>query len=87
MLGRGIQVGPTWSDALMAGVTADLPLALDTPVIVIDLPYLDASGETQRLYRAGTTNFSAVLHYNRSYFYATAVVELAEALRREVSPS
>jgi membrane-bound lytic murein transglycosylase B len=87
MLGRGIQVGPTWSDALMAGVTGDVPLALDTPVIVIDLPYLDANGEAQRLFRVGTVNFSAVLHYNRSYFYATAVVELAEALRREVSPS
>ncbi len=87
MLGRGIQVGPTWSDALMTGVTGDLPLALDTPVIVIDLPYLDANGETQRLYRVGTVNFSAVLHYNRSYFYATAVVELAEAIRRAVSPS
>jgi membrane-bound lytic murein transglycosylase B len=87
MLGRGIQVGPTWSDALMSGVSGDLPLALDTPVIVIDLPYLDASGEVQRLYRVGTVNFSAVLHYNRSYFYATAVVELAEALRREVAPS
>ena len=71
----------------MTGVTGDLPLALDTPVIVIDLPYLDANGETQRLYRVGTVNFSAVLHYNRSYFYATAVVETAEAIRREVSPS
>jgi membrane-bound lytic murein transglycosylase B len=86
-LGRGIQVAPTWSDALMSGVVADLPLPLDTPVIVIDLPYLDANGEVQRLYRVGTVNFSAVLHYNRSYFYATAVVELGEALRREVSPS
>jgi membrane-bound lytic murein transglycosylase B len=86
-LGRGIQVGPTWSDALMSGVTGDAPLALDTPVIVIDLPYLDANGETQRLYRVGTVNFSAVLHYNRSYFYATTVVELAQALRREVAPS
>jgi membrane-bound lytic murein transglycosylase B len=86
-LGRGIQVAPTWSDALMSGVVADLPLPLDTPVIVIDLPYLDANGETRRLYRVGTANFSAVLHYNRSYFYATSVVELGEAIRREVAPS
>ncbi|MGB3427498.1 MAG: lytic murein transglycosylase B [Burkholderiaceae bacterium] len=85
-LGRGINVGPTWSDALTAGVTGDVPLALDTPVIVIDLPYVDANGDTGRLYRVGTANFSAVLNYNRSYFYATAVVELAEALRREVAP-
>jgi membrane-bound lytic murein transglycosylase B len=86
-LGRGIKAKATWSDALNAGVVADLPLALDTPVIVIDLPYLDAAGDTQRLYRVGTVNFSAVLHYNRSYFYATAVVELAEALRLAVARS
>jgi membrane-bound lytic murein transglycosylase B len=81
-LGRGIEVGPTWSDALNAGVVADLPLPLDTPVIVIDLPYVDPAGEAKRLYRVGTANFSAVLNYNRSYFYATAVVELADAIRR-----
>jgi len=86
-LGRGIQAAATWSDALNAGVVGDVPLSLDTPVIVIDLPYVDASGETKRLYRVGTANFSAVLNYNRSYFYATAVVELAQALRREVAPS
>jgi membrane-bound lytic murein transglycosylase B len=86
-LGRGIDASTPWSTALNAGVVADLPLSLDTPVLVIDLPYLDASGETQRLYRVGTGNFAAILHYNRSYFYATAVVELADALRREVVPS
>jgi membrane-bound lytic murein transglycosylase B len=83
-LGRGIVAAATWSDALNAGVVADLPLPLDTPVLVIDLPYLDAAGEPSRLFRVGTVNFTAVLQYNRSYFYATAVVELAEALRREV---
>lgn len=86
-LGRGIVAAATWSDALNAGVVADLPLPLDTPVIVIDLPYVDSAGEAQRLYRVGTTNFSAILQYNRSYFYATAVVELGAALRREVAPA
>lgn len=86
-LGRGIRATATWSDAINAGVVADLPLALDTPVIVIDLPYVDAAGDTQRLYRVGTVNFSAVLHYNRSYFYATAVVELAEAVQRAAARS
>ena len=84
-LGRGIEAAATWSSALAAGVVADLPLTLDTPVLVIDLPYLDEAGETQRLYRVGTVNFSALLHYNRSYFYATAVVELADAIRRAVA--
>jgi len=82
-LGRGIDAAVTWSDALNAGVVADLPLPLDTPVLVIDLPYLDAGGEPSRLFRVGTVNFAAILQYNRSYFYATAVVELAEALGRE----
>lgn len=82
-LGRGIDAAVTWSDALNAGVVADLPLPLDTPVLVIDLPYVDAGGEARRKFRVGTVNFAAILQYNRSYFYATAVVELAEALRRE----
>ena len=86
-LGRGIDAMATWSDALNAGVVADLPLALDTPVLVIDLPYVDAGGESRRLYRVGTANFSAILQYNRSYFYATAVVELGDALKREVARS
>jgi membrane-bound lytic murein transglycosylase B len=86
-LGRGIDAAATWSDALNAGVVADLPLPLDTPVLVIDLPYLDAGGAPSRLFRVGTVNFAAVLQYNRSYFYATAVVELAEALRLEVGRS
>jgi membrane-bound lytic murein transglycosylase B len=86
-LGRGIQAKVAWSTALSAGVVADVPVALDTPVIVIDLPYVDASGEVRRFYRVGTANFSAILHYNRSYFYATSVVELANALKRAVAPS
>ena len=46
-LGRGIDAAATWSDALNAGVVADLPLPLDTPVLVIDLPYVDAGGEPE----------------------------------------
>jgi membrane-bound lytic murein transglycosylase B len=81
-LGRGIDAESSWSSALAAGVAADLPLPLDTPVLVIDLPYVTASGESDRLYRVGTANFAALLRYNRSYFYAAAVVELAEAIRQ-----
>jgi membrane-bound lytic murein transglycosylase B len=81
-LGRGIDAVTSWSSALAAGVVADLPIPLDTPVLVIDLPYLTPSGETERLFRVGTANFAALLRYNRSYFYATAVVELAQAVRQ-----
>ncbi|AEC20017.1 membrane-bound lytic murein transglycosylase B precursor [Pusillimonas sp. T7-7] len=31
-------------------------------------------------YRVGTPNFFAITHYNRSYFYATSVADLAQAL-------
>lgn len=78
-LGRGIEASTTWSDALAAGVTGDVPLPLDAPVLVIDLPIVN-TGEIERMYRVGTVNFSALLHYNRSYFYASAVVELAQAI-------
>lgn len=80
-LGRGIDASTTWSDAVTAGVKGDPPLPLDTRVIVIDLPIVNA-GEVGRLYRVGTVNFSALLHYNRSYFYACAVAELSQAIAR-----
>lgn len=82
-LGRGIEARTTWSAALAAGVAGDLPLSLDTPVLLIDLP-LVRDGKPDRDYRVGTVNFSAILNYNRSYFYATAVAEYAAALRERM---
>jgi membrane-bound lytic murein transglycosylase B len=78
-LGRGISATVTWSQALAAGVEGDLPLPLDAQVLVIDLPVVDG-GDEKRLYRVGTVNLSALLHYNRSYFYASAVVDLSRAI-------
>ena len=83
-LGRGINAAVTWSDALAAGVEGDVPLPLDAQVLVIDLPIVNA-GEVERLYRVGTVNFSALLHYNRSYFYASAVVDLSQAIAQAVA--
>jgi membrane-bound lytic murein transglycosylase B len=84
--GRGIEARTTWSAALSAGVSTEALLPLDTAVIVIDLPQLDSNGQPSRTYRVGTVNFSAILHYNRSYFYATAVTELAAAVRERALP-
>ncbi len=78
-LGRGIEASVTWSVALAAGVGDDVPLPLDEKVLGIDLPLVIA-GEFDRFYRVGTVNFSALLHYNRSYFYACAVADLAQAI-------
>ncbi|MGH6622887.1 MAG: lytic murein transglycosylase B, partial [Burkholderiaceae bacterium] len=81
-LGRGIIAQTAWSSALASGVQSDLVVSLDTPVLVIDLPVVPVAGEAERLYRVGTANFAAILAYNRSYFYATSVVELAAAIAR-----
>ena len=35
-------------------------------------------------YRVGTPNFFALTHYNRSYFYASSVADLAEELERRM---
>jgi membrane-bound lytic murein transglycosylase B len=83
-LGRGIEAHRSWSDALAAGVIADLPLPLATPVLLIDLPLVTSDGEQGRAFLVGTVNFSAILHYNRSYFYAAAVTEFAAALREQM---
>ena len=83
-LGRGINAVVTWSDALAVGVEGDVSLPLDAQVLVIDLPIVDG-GEVERLYRVGTVNFSALLHYNRSYFYASAVVDLSRAIAQTLA--
>ena len=59
-------------------------LPLDAQVLVIDLPIVNG-GEVERLYRVGTVNFSALLHYNRSYFYASAVVDLSRAIAQTLA--
>jgi membrane-bound lytic murein transglycosylase B len=82
LLGRGIEARTPWWEALAAGVAGDPPLALDTPVLLIDLPLLQADGTPGRAFRVGTVNFAAILHYNRSYFYASAVTDLAAAIRQ-----
>lgn len=80
--GGGILATTPWSFLMGAGVDVDSILELDTPVLLIDLPLVDGDGRQRREYRVGTRSFSAVLHYNRSYFYGAAVVELADALRQ-----
>lgn len=51
------------------------------PVGIIDLP--DEPRQTEE-YRTGTPNFFAITHYNRSYFYAASVADLAQAIANRV---
>lgn len=70
-----------WTQLKAAGATltpgAQLGTWADYPLGVINLP-LPTQNMVQ--YRTATPNFFALTQYNRSYFYATAVADLAQAL-------
>ena len=62
------------------GVSSRDPVAFDTKLALIDLP----NGDDAPDYWLGARNFYVITRYNRSSFYASAVIELAEALRGEI---
>lgn len=61
----------------LAGVGADATVIADRPAALIDLITPNAMTE----YRLGYRNFYVITRYNRSSFYAAAVMDLAAALR------
>jgi membrane-bound lytic murein transglycosylase B len=81
VLGETIRALYRWQDVQRLGVTIDGALDPDTRVLLADLPFVSISGIEGVEYRVGTVNFSALLHYNRSFSYAAAVAELAQTLR------
>jgi membrane-bound lytic murein transglycosylase B len=52
----------------------------ETKVVIVDLPSPDRPTE----YQLGLKNFYVITRYNRSFFYAMAVVELGRAVRQAV---
>lgn len=82
----GLEPTYTWSDLKGFGAKARPSTFADTwklhPIGIIDLP--DEPRNTLEL-RSGTPNFFAITHYNRSYFYAASVADLALAISRRVS--
>ena len=58
-------------------------VAPQSKALVIDLPFIDQSGNDQVRYVVGLENFLSIVQYNRSYFYAQSVAEFAEALGYE----
>ncbi|PLC54945.1 lytic murein transglycosylase B [Pollutimonas nitritireducens] len=86
---QGAKVRPTvgnpmTNETLVASASpTDVPLSgwKSHKLGVVDL--LDEPRNTAE-YRAGTPNFFAITHYNRSYFYATSVADLAQALADRV---
>ena len=56
-------------------------LSKSEPVLIVDIPWRKGGEPRQTTWYLGTKNFTAILYYNRSYFYATAVSLFAERLR------
>jgi len=76
----GLEPKLNWAQLQAAGATARAGADASwtqAPLGVINLPD-EQYGTVQ--YRTGTPNFFALTHYNRSYFYATSVADLAAEL-------
>jgi membrane-bound lytic murein transglycosylase B len=67
------------SELQQHGLSTAARLAQTELLILVDLP----DGDEPTRYVLGTQNFNAITSYNRSYFYAMAVIDLAEVLSRE----
>lgn len=75
LLAEGIR--PARLPAELAGLGVDADGAPELPAALIDLTTPDNPTE----YRLGFNNFFVLTRYNRSSFYAAAVMDLAETLR------
>ena len=78
LLARGPKPELNIADLHAAGITSPLSLPADQPLMLVDLP----NGANPPSYVIGTGNFYAITRYNRSFFYAMAVTELAEVLHQ-----
>ena len=78
LLARGPKPELSIADLRAAGIASPLSLPADQPLMLVDLP----NGANPPSYVIGTGNFYAITRYNRSFFYAMAVTELAEVLHQ-----
>ncbi len=93
---QGIEPQRSWSQLSAQGVVLEDAHTLEptAPVLLIELasaapdaadaPVAQSSAPPS-VWRVGTRNFAALLQYNRSYFYAASVTELAQALREHTA--
>ena len=73
---RNLDLKDTAESLRARGVRFDPAVAADTPLILIPAEQRDGPGV-----RVGFANFRVITRYNRSTFYASAVMDLATALR------
>lgn len=76
LIGQGLEAKFSHEQLQQAGVIvpADAPVSLNYGLVDLD------DGEHPKLYQIGTGNFFAITQYNRSYYYAMAVIELGKAV-------
>lgn len=76
--GRGLEATFTREHLEQTGlpVPDDLPAALNYGLVDLQ------DGDRPPLYLLGTANFFAITQYNRSYYYAMAVIELGKAVSK-----
>lgn len=79
MIGQGLQAKYSLQDLEQAGVVVPDGAPAATSYGLIDLQ----DGERPVRYWIGANNFFAITHYNRSYYYAMAVIELGQAIARQ----
>ena len=85
----GIKAHTTVGALLKAGVKPleAWELRENEAALLVDLPWILKDNTKGVDYYLGTPSFSAILHYNRSYFYAAAVSQLADEIERRSTAS
>ncbi len=78
LIGRSLEAKLSREELQVAGVIVPHEVPASHPYGLFDLE--DGSHPTR--YLLGTQNFFAITHYNRSYYYAMAVIELGQAISR-----
>lgn len=78
LIGKSLEAKFTCDELRLAGVIVPDDVPASHPYGLFDLE--DGSHPTR--YLLGTQNFFAITHYNRSYYYAMAVIELGQAISR-----
>jgi membrane-bound lytic murein transglycosylase B len=82
LIGVVLSATNTTNEISRAGVKLPADISPTLMVGLIDLE--DGSKPTQ--YWLGTANFFAITKYNRSFYYAMAVIELSKALKQQRTP-
>lgn len=78
LIGKSLEAKFSLEELRQAGVNVPNDVPVSYPYGLFDLE----DGNHPTRYLLGTQNFFAITHYNRSYYYAMAVIELGQAVSR-----